>query len=337
MAEESVVEEVVEEAVETSPVEAPVETPAEEQFQSIRDAAGGLEYDLSSYDDDESALRHLVDRSKEFERQQQTIQHYEQLLQQQASQPAPVPQSTPATEVPAWQWQPPNYSQSWLNQAERDPETGQLRPANGGSPGQVAQLQNFLDYRAGQMDKFWTDGPFSYIDPHLDDRFAKNTETLKEEVQQMIDSALGKQRADTQADQFLQSNPWVYRRDANDQVIRNTITGNQELSEEGKIFADSMQRAEKGGAAPEFQKTYAMEKVEEHRKTTGKTPGDTKKQEFLRAAAGMPPAAGGTLTNQTPDSDGNSPPQNPSLSLEDMLRQNLKAEGVTDADFVEAY
>ena len=36
-----------------------------DQFQSIRDAAGGFDYDLSSYDSDEEALRHLVDRSRQ--------------------------------------------------------------------------------------------------------------------------------------------------------------------------------------------------------------------------------------------------------------------------------
>ena len=106
--------------VEESP---PAQEPAvgeAEQFESIREAASGFDYDLSSYDSDESALRHLVDRSKEFDRQAETIRQYEQVLQQQASvldkQPAAQPAPTETT-PPEWQWSPPPYQAMWLNQA----------------------------------------------------------------------------------------------------------------------------------------------------------------------------------------------------------------------------
>lgn len=324
-------------AVETPPVEAPVE-----EMQSIRDAASGFDYDLSSYDSDEAALRHLTDRSKEFDRQAETIRHYEQVLQhQQAQIQQPAQPAAPATEAPpSWQWQPPPYNQAWMNQAERDPETGQLRPINGGSLSTVAQLQNFMDYRSGEMDRFWTAGPNEYLKPYLDDRDTQQRESMKEEIQQMIDASLGKQRADTDADRFLNENPWVYQRDANEQVIRNTITGNQELSEDGKLFAGHLAEAEQWGMPAAHQQAYAMKMLEAHRASSGApatSAGDKKKQEFVRQAAGMPPSSGGSETNLTPDADGNLPAQNPSLSLEDMLRQNLKAEGVTDADVLTAY
>lgn len=315
-------------------VKDPEQQPAQEEFQSIRDAAGGLGYDLSSYETDESALQHLTDRSKEFDRQAETIRHYEQLLQQQ-QQPAQPQETQTQPDVPDWKWQPPPYNQSWLNQAERDPESGHLRPINGGSPGQVAQLQNFMDYRADQMDRFWTQGPHEYLKPYFDEQMAASTESIKEEVQRMIDASLGSQRAATEADMFLESNPWVYQRDANDQVVRNTITGNQELSEEGKMFAGYLKKAEEGGASPAFQKEYAMDMVERHRSQAPK--GDAKKQDFLRAAAGLGPQADGSVTNLTPDADGHTPPQNSALSLEEMLRQNLKSEGITDSDFAETY
>lgn len=321
----------------TSPVEAP------DEFQSIRDAASGFDYDLSSYDNDEAAFRHLVDRSKEFDRQAETIRQYEQALQQQQiqiqNQPA-QPATSPVEETPSWQWTPPPYNRSWLSQSERDPETGQLRPVNGGSPSQNAQLQNFMDYRAENMDRFWTEGPHEYMKPYLEDRDTQQRESMKEEFQKMIDASLGKQHANTEADRFLTDNPWVYQRDANEQVIRNTITGNQELSEEGKMFASHLAEAEQWGMPAAHQQAYAMKMLEAHRTSTGEpatSAGDKKKQEFVRAAAGMPAPAGGSETNLTPDVDGNVPPQNPALSLEDMLRQNLKAEGVTDKDMQEIY
>ena len=337
-----VAEEVIAEAAPAAGQEPTREPPeAREEFQSIRDAAGGFEYDLSSYDSDEAALRHLVDRSKEFDRQAETIRQYEQVLQQQQSQlqnqPQQPVQPAPA-ETPSWQWQPPQYNPMWLSQAERDPESGTLRPVNGGTLGTVASLQNFLDYRADQMDRFWTAGPHEYITPYLDDRDAKQRESMKELVQQMTDTSLGRQRADTDADRFLTDNPWVYQRDANEQVVRNTITGNQELSEEGKLFAGHLAEAEQWGMPAANQQAYAMKMLEAHRASSGQsTAGDTKKQDFLRAAAGMGPPADGSVTNLSPDVDGIPPAQNPSLSLEDMLRQNLKAEGVTDADMLETY
>ena len=262
------------------------------------------------------------------------------MLQQQASQleTQVKPDSPQVVESPEWKWQPPQYNPLWLSQAERDPETGSLRPTNGGTPGQVAQLQNFLDYRSNEMDKFWTGGPYDYMKPYLDDRETQQKESLKEEIQQMINSSLGKQQADTDADRFLQANPWVYQRDANDQVIRNTITGNQELSPEGKLFAGHLAEAEQWGMPAAHQQAYAMKMLEASRATgAAVSPADTKKQDFLHAAAGFSPPAGGSETNLTPDSDGVSPPQNPSQSLEDMLRQNLKADGVTDADLLETY
>ena len=178
--------------------------PAAPEFQSIRDAAGGYEYDLSSYENDEDAFRHLIDRSRDYDRQQETIKHYESLLAQQQVAP-PEPAITPqpsAEQQPQWDWQPPAYNPMWLSQAQRNPDTGQLEPVNGGTPTQLAQLQNFLDYRANQMDKFWTEGPFQYMSPYIDNQFETRQEALETKMQEMIDAALGNHNAQTEASLF---------------------------------------------------------------------------------------------------------------------------------------
>jgi len=123
--------------------------------------------------------------------------------------------------------------------------------------------------------------------------------------------------------------------------MRNTITGQPELSPDGKIFQKFMIEAEQGGFPRESQQKYAMNMLEAHRITTGQKgavpASDQKKTQFLQDAAGYTPSAAGSETNRTPDADGVLPAQNPDLSLEDMLMQNMKAEGVTDKDLAMNY
>lgn len=312
--------------------------PDEPQFQSIRDAAGGYDYDLSSYENDEDAFRHLIDRSRDYDRQQETIKNYESLLQQQAAAPvAPAaPPQPQATDAPPWGWNPPPYNPAWQSQVERNADTGALQPTNGGTLGTVNQLQTFHDYRANHMDRFWTEGPHKYMDPYLDQREQAHQEAIYEKVQEMIDFTLGGHRAQNEADKFLAENKWVYEHDANDQIVRNTITGENELSLDGKMFAKFMTEAEQEGFPQSAQQKYAMNMLEAHRVITGQKgavpAGDKKKTDFLQQAAGYAPSAAGSETNRTPDASGVVPPQNPNMSLEEMLAQNLKSEGITDAD-----
>lgn len=327
----------------TAPPESPTDTaPAAPEFQSIRDAASGYEYDLSSYENDEDAFRHLIDRSRDYDRQQETIKHYESMLaqqqQQQAAplQPAAAPQPQAEDAPPAWEWSPPPYNPTWQSQVQRNQDTGALEPTNGGTHGTVSQMQNFLDYRANHMDRFWTEGPHKYMDPYLEQREKTHQESIYEKVQAMIDLTLGNHRAQNEADKFLSENQWVYERDANNQIIKNTISGENELSPDGKMFARFMTEAEQEGFPASAQQKYAMNMLDAHRIKTGQAgavlEGDKKKIDFLQQAAGFSPSAAGSETNRTPDASGVAPPQNPNMTLEDMLAQNLKSEGITDAD-----
>ncbi len=324
----------------------PPPTPGE--WQSIRDAAQGLGVDLSSYDNDSEALRHLVDRTRDFDRQAALIQQYEGLLASQQQQTGeqftgqlPAGQQAPGIGVPPGQqqqappqdpqfWQPPVQFDQRMMQLVQFDEQGNVTPGPGGNPLIAQQVQQFMNWRQGEMEKFWTDGPQKYMDPYLDHRF----EGYQEQVRDLVRQEMGGYRAENSVQQFVGENQWVYQHDASNNLVRNTITGRPEYSVEGQRFIQYCNQAAQWGAPFEAQRDFAVQQINAERVTSGQTSpqaqGDQQKATFLRQSAGFQPNAQGM--QPTPGASVPDQPLPEGMSVEDALRNNLAAEGITDKD-----
>lgn len=328
---------------EAPPPSAPEPQPAQPQFTSIRDAAKNYGLDLSQYQDDEAALRHLASQARlaeqlrpmeQYGRRYLThAQEFEKFLSERQQAPPPA--------EPKF-WEAPEFNPLWLSQVERDPDTGALRPTNGGNAETVAKLERYLNFRHEQTEKFWQNGPFSYLEPYLKHR----EEQLQRSVQQAIQQHLGVDRQQAEARQFVQENSsWLFQKDAQGQVYIDPASQRPILSPDGQRLYQHLQYAEQIGVPPQHQQDYALRLFQAERAAAGQpapagaptgAPAGDKRADFLKQAAGFQPNAAGTL-NRSPDPNGATPPANPNLSLQDQLRANLVAAGITDKDIAGVY
>ena len=311
----------------------------EESFQSIRDAATEFGADLSGFDDDEAALRHLVERSNSVSQNEelvgygrQYLQHAGEFQQWQVERQAELAATAaaPADDEPKF-WDAPDYNPLWLNQVELDPETGQMRPVNGGTLETVQNLQRYTGYRQDQQDRFWREGPSAYMQPYLDHR----DKAMESKLQGMVDHALGRDRAQASASQFVEQNQeWLYNGNATD-----AQTGERQLSGDGQKFRGYLEQF--SGLEPAKQQQYAMQLLEADRVLSGQqTPEKTREAEnkkILMQKAGYSPDANKTDTTKQPSSDGVAPPLEPGQSLKDLMTAEFQAAGITNEDISARY
>jgi hypothetical protein len=300
---------------------------AAEEFQSIREVGDKYGLDLSQYADDEAALKALAE-------QVQRGKQLEDFYRRQISERLSGEESKQATAAEAPKlWDPPEYSSSWLSQVTYDDEGGLVPNYKaGGTPETVAKFQRYLQYRQDQQERFWQD-PFSYIKPFVQQQVeARAKELLDSEIQQYSN----RQRAEG----FVQQNSdWLFAKDSGGNRIM--VNGSPVLSQEGKAFQGYISKAEQLGLPLESQEQYAMDMLGAYRaqQAAANKPEETSaaiKNNFLQSAAAHQPNEAAT-TNLTPAADGTPPAQNPNLSLADMMRQNLKAAGITDEDMVGSF
>lgn len=309
---EAVVEDVVDVVDDVSP-EAPVE-PAEastpDEVRLLRDVGKDLGYDLSRFDDDHTALNHLIAQAKQADESRQQIAQYQQLLaaQQQQSQQQPPP--PPAEEKPLWD--PPSLNMMDVTQVTRD-ESGNYVPTNGGTPETVQKVLAYAQYRQDQQDKFWQN-PYEYLRPFME-------KVADERAGQGIRT----DRNYSQAEQLVEQNAdWLY-----------TDASRNQYSEDGNIYSQAIQSfgtAHPGATARE-QDTYGRALVEGERGKRAIAELDALKASQAasnghdakkRAAVSTPkPNSSGTLQQEI---------QNPELSLNEQLLAALRAAGVDDAD-----
>src|SRR6516162_4923488 len=175
-------------AGESQPTPSPEPTPSpqpepEVSWSSIRDEAKALGLDLSGHQDDESALRYMVQSMNGIAQQQARLRQLEQLLpyaqayaqhgaafqdylrsQQRGQKPA----------GPAKFWDPPEYDASWLQMIERDPATGDLKLKPGASPDILPKYLAYDQYRRGFGEKLLSN-PVDTLTPLIQEIAAQVT------------------------------------------------------------------------------------------------------------------------------------------------------------------
>lgn len=301
-----------------------VTPPTVEEWSSIREAATGYGADLSQFQDDQAALKHLVETSRaadeyrrQAEQQAELAKYGREYLQnagefqqwrsaQQQAKPEPDPYAIP------------QYNPLWDSQLTFDEATGEITPvaARGGTHKTV---QDFLEFRQFQQD--YARNPIKYIQPVVD-RTA--TQKAQELVRQEIASYVSRQEAQSLVNNYADI---LYERDPTGQV--RFVNGQPMLSQDGQYVQDLIKRSEGWEALTPSQRQQQLvrEVLELRRFSRQQVTPESKKENFLRAAAAPSRASAGEAPLDSGIASG--PSKN---SLYEQMLVDMKANGFNPHD-----
>lgn len=305
--------------------------PAPSPWTALRETAKGLGVTLP--DDDQAALHALVSAYQNAGRRD----YYSELgaaiapqySQFQAWQQQQEAQRAAQQQQPTSPWSPPPFDPQWLRVVEEDPQTGRLRSKQGYDPRFGDACQAYADYISGNQRSFWENPP------------AWIAQMIGPTVQKMIhDGVNGSFRGyqeQVQANTIIQRNTdWLYAKDQNGNVLVSPQTGRPQLSPYGARYYQYVEQAAGWGMSDiNQQHEYAMGMVER----------DAYRNQYTTAAqqVGQQPAAQAaqrvpnvnSLQTMVQPSRSNvqptSQPSNTGLSFAEMLRNDLKSEGIDDS------
>lgn len=271
---------------------APVDTPAppEQEWSSIREAASGLGVDLSQFQDDTEALKHLVERSREADEYRRRLEQEQEFAKYGREY---LPYASEFSQWRAAQQQPksepdpyaiPQYNPNWDSQLTFNEETGEITPvaARGGS---LETVQEFLKWRQWQQD--FGRNPTKYLAPLVEKTATQKAEEL---VRREIASYVTRNEAQALVNNYADI---LYERDANGQV---RFAGNQPvLSADGQYIQDLIKRSESWESLTPAQRQQQLvrEVLELRRLARTQVTPESKKESFLRAAAAPSRASAG--------------------------------------------
>jgi hypothetical protein len=227
----------------------------------------------------------------------------------------------------------PEFDPRWRQQIVRDPQTGELRPANGAPLDVVSKFTKYANWRQDWEDKFSQD-PIGALKPGLE-------EFVRPLVQQAIQDSFQQYRGETFAQNFVQQNSdWLHQRDAQGNVLRDPVTGREVLTPIGAEFGRHVAELERAGIRDlSLQQQIARERVELQlrRMQAAQSPqaaaqkNEQAKQNLLQQGATRQSSRGGTLAAAASPSGTR---QNGRNRLVDAALADLKAAGFTDDDAV---
>lgn len=328
-----------------------------QQQQSLRDLAKRLGYaQAEQHGDDHTFFSQLLlqaQQTSQLQAQLQQAQQYaragQEYLQhrsefqrfQEEQRRRAQPEEKP------W-FKAPEYDPGWRAKLTRDPQTGEIRAIPGAPPDLVGKYLSAVEHRENFLDKFAFD-PVGAIKPGIE-------EVVRSIAADLVKQQLGQYQATQAATQIIKQNEsWLYAKDGQGQV-RYAATGQPELSPAGRAYYGYAEQAAQRGIQDDqgiheyalglLQRDMALMQLQRlqggqatpptqpiavPQQTSPQETGEAAKQGFLsRAVAGQqhqPQHAGSTNGKGA---------QNGALSLEERLRQNFKANGVTDESIRES-
>lgn len=284
---------------------------------------------------------------------QQYMQHapqFSKFLAEQQRAPAPAPDAN----APFYSkyWNPPEWNPAWERMLTTD-ASGNVTTVPGAPPELVPKYLAYKQFRAEQAEKF-LQNPHEYLKDTI-------SHLAREEAQKIVQQQFGQVDTRRTVSDFMEQNSnWLHDRDQSGQVVMqaqfNPQTGQYvqipKLSQWGAAFADYVReeanyQAQNGlpqdvsrqrdVAMHRIRGDYAIWKL--NNPTNGgngtptaqapaapaMTPQQAANQIFLQQnnpAAGIPPAGG----NSNPAPAGPTTRRN----FNDMLRENMKRNGITD-------
>jgi hypothetical protein len=228
----------------------------------------------------------------------------------------------------------PEWNPAWRQMVRRN-EQGQLVPV-GDAPADLPQkYQTAQQHQLEMLDKLAFGGPKAAFGDELQ-------QMIRAEAQAIVQEHLTGYQDRTYAGGVVQENaPWLYQKDGQGNIQTNPLTGQRVFTREGALYFRNVQNLEAQGIrdvrvqdALARQLTIGQLLQEREQGAAAQQTNEQLKQQALNGG-GRQPNFGGTLLPGT-NPNNPPPPQNGQIDLREMLRQNLRAAGVTDADFAGA-
>ena len=277
------------------------------------------------------ALIGQAQRSEQLEQERQYLLSQQQAAAQQVQKPVE------GAGDPWWKkfWSPPEYDPSWEQMLEVD-DKGQVRGKAGAPPDLPWKHAQYASYRRQQADRMMAN-PYEFFEP-----------AIKHLAEQVADtrfqSGLKQYEEAAYAASFVKNTPWLYQRDAQNQVILNPVNGQPQYSEMGRSFAGHVASLDQQGVKDiRMQQAIASRLAQadmmeaQLRAAQSGAANQQQKDAFLKQAAGggQPNVAGAI----TPPLNGNGSANNTpaGMSLFDMLMQNMEQAGYQRGQTIEAH
>ena len=315
----------------TSPSPTPTPTTTQQQqWQSIRDVANSRGYQhAGQFQDDAAFLDHLLQQANQARQSdfyarlgQQMAPHASRIQQflQQGQQPQQTQQAQPQP------WEAPEFDEKWLNLVERDPATGIYVAKPGADPQFAAKVNAFATWKAN-----YDRNPAAVLNGMVEARAkAIAAETVREQL-----AVQGREQ--TVRSIVAENSQWLYQRDQAGQPVRDYL-GQPMLTPVGTRYMHHLQQIKGMGVTdPRHQDALAKQAVQaEHyaAQAQAQAARDGQGNPQSRAATNNPNI--NPIQTAPPTQRRNHPHDTPESvagkSLNDMMREALNAEGVTDQD-----
>jgi hypothetical protein len=312
---------------------APV-APAQPTYAGARDyAAKALGYsNAGQYADDAAFLQAMIAGQQTYAKQVQEMQQlaqFGQLYLQQQSQAAKPQPTSPNDPLAAYK--APEFNPAWQNAIERT-ESGGFKLRDGADPSILPKFLAYQQHRQDVADKLLAN-PAEFLKPLV-------SHLVQEQAAALVEQRFGAQQNEQYVNGFMQQNAaWLYSRDNAGNPVVNPVTRQPMLSPTGQRFYEHLRAAEQYGIKdPTAQEKYAralltadlMQPAAQTQNAVQQ--GDAAKAALL-ASMNRRPNQSGSHVGQ--DNTGHQAPatQNSSMSLEERLRANLRANGFTEESF----
>lgn len=302
---------------------------AADGWQSIRDAATAYGYQVPQHiQDDQAFLGHLLQAAN----QNRQADYFAQLGRQLAPQAPAIQQylqqqrQPQQPERPAWE--APEFDERWLSLTERDEGTG-LFVSKPGVPHEIAQKLN----QYAEWKRNYDRNPAAVINGMVE---ARSRAIASETFQQQFAAATREQ----QVNSILQANAnWMYQADASGRPIINPMTNQPQLTPVGAAYAQQLQILHAAGvrdpvtqdriARQILQGQYAQSGQQQQQQNDGRGADPQRRQAQNRPNTNpiqtLP-------SQQRQGQQGATEPSTAGMSLDEMLRQEMAAHGITDDD-----
>lgn len=307
------------------------------QWQSIRDAAGGLGYRFPGHvTDDSAALQYMIHQLQQRDYHTQLGQRLapmapqiQQMLGQNGGQF--TGQLQQQNQPPARKaWEAPEFNKQWLNLVEQDPQTGMIL-AKQGVPYEIAtKVQAYLDWK----DKYDAN-PSAVMNDMV-------REAAREEASTLYQRQFQEQQTRQVAQSIVtQNSAWFYAKDAGGNPILDW-QGNPQPSPNGLAYLRQLRNVQQAGITdPRQQDFYAKQAMQvEYYQAQARAAqqqqqnGGQVAQQFAGQVVNTNPHAALSPQSRAAQPGNVEPEFEDDLgALKAAMRQNIKAAGITDEDF----
>lgn len=309
------------------------------QDPTVRDVLAQYGYDVrGQFQNDHSALQHLVQVVRQAQEQQQYLPYAQQymqhasqfqqyLAQQQAAQAAQQSQQQ--------QWfNAPEFDPAWQQKIYRD-QQGNLQVMPGNDPMLIHKYLQWQEHQQKFLNNFSKD-PIGSIKPGIE-------QIVQQIAGQMVQQQLARVQEQAQAQTFIERNSeWLHQRDAGGNLAVDPRTGRPALSSLGRQFAQYVFEAESFGLRDtNSQQRYAMGLLQRDflmsqaaggqqqgaAQVPAQAPGQGVKDAFLQRAAGQVPQQAAAPPGNT---NGNyqAPAGITVRGLQEMMAKEFAAAGI---------